>query len=86
MVLVDGDECPIVGKINSINGEHATISTYRAGVSGIYKPFIRPNGQARTMVVMKDCITMVFDSLTPTQRLPGNAARQLERMSEQSEA
>lgn len=81
MVLADWDDCPVIGKINTINEEELTISAYR-GVGGVYRLFVRPNGEVRTIHLPKDCVAFVFESLTPTQRLPGNVQKELEKMAE----
>lgn len=83
MVLADYEDYPVIGKINTINGEELTISAYR-GVGGVYRLFVRPNGEVRTIDILKECVALVFESLTPTQRLPGNVQKELEKMTERN--
>ena len=82
MVLADWEECPVIGKVSSINGEQLTISAYRVGIGGVYRLIVRPNGQVRTMDIPKDSVELVFDSLTPTQKLPGHVQKELEKVAD----
>jgi hypothetical protein len=78
MAIVSAEDHLVVGQIVLIEEQEVRVRLYREVSSGVYTPQKRANGDPLTYVATKESVLTTFDSLTPTNRLPGGVAKFLE--------